>query len=194
MKWKPPGENSIDFKLRLRFPGVPPDGKVPDLRAKPFFQLDQYAGGRQQGRLTEEAGYEYFDWMDVSDAEWEEMKASGVQYDDRVIECVWSEGGEVERDPRTGEEVVRQPRWVMKRIRDDKVHPNHKSVVQNILVSIVDGVEQDELLEIAPAIRTNWKTETRGLIREGKIVEKPRRGGPGPPMRDGGTLPDLIRR
>lgn len=54
------------------------------------------------------------------------MKESGEQYDDRIIEVCWNTdiGG-----------------WKMMRIRDDKPHANHKSIMQKILISIEDGVE-----------------------------------------------------
>lgn len=60
LKWKPLSENSIDFRIELRFPSGP-DG--PDLFAKPVFLLNQWMGGRD---------YDFFDEMDVSDEEWDE--------------------------------------------------------------------------------------------------------------------------
>lgn len=62
LKWKPPSENSVDFKLELRFPSVSADSDEPDLYAKPSFLLNQYMGG---------SNYEFFDEMDVDDDEWE---------------------------------------------------------------------------------------------------------------------------
>jgi mRNA guanylyltransferase len=59
LKWKPPSENSIDFRIELRFPSGP-DG--PDLFAKPVFLLNQWMGG---------SNYDFFDEMDVSDDEWD---------------------------------------------------------------------------------------------------------------------------
>ena len=56
------------------------------------------------------------------------LKKSGEQVDDRVVEVHW--------DPAIS-------RWRMMRFRDDKPHGNHKSVVENILSSIADGVEKD---------------------------------------------------
>lgn len=56
------------------------------------------------------------------------LKRSGEQIDDRVVEVHW--------DPSIA-------RWRMMRFRDDKPHGNHKSVVENILSSIADGVEKD---------------------------------------------------
>jgi hypothetical protein len=56
------------------------------------------------------------------------LKKTGEQVDDRVVEVHW--------DPSIS-------RWRVMRFRDDKPHGNHKSVVQNIIQSIADGVEKD---------------------------------------------------
>lgn len=66
IKWKPPSENSIDFKLVLRFPPSRSQPSIPDFQAKPFFALHVYCG--------EERGvprYEPYDEMYVEDEEWE---------------------------------------------------------------------------------------------------------------------------
>lgn len=67
MKWKPPAENSIDFRLALRFPPAPARPNEPDLQAKPVFSLLIWHGGEGA-----RAKYEPFDVMDVEDAEWEQ--------------------------------------------------------------------------------------------------------------------------
>jgi mRNA guanylyltransferase len=70
IKWKPPSENSIDFKLVLRFPPSRSQTSVPDYQAKPFFALHVYCG--------EERGvpkYEPYDEMYVKDEEWEQCVA-----------------------------------------------------------------------------------------------------------------------
>jgi mRNA guanylyltransferase len=51
---------------------------------------------------------------------------SGVQWDERIIECNW--------DPEYDS-------WRFMRFRDDKSDGNHWSVVQKIIESIRDGVE-----------------------------------------------------
>ncbi len=58
------------------------------------------------------------------------MKASGEQFDERIVEVHWDT--ELEG-------------WRMMRFRDDKPNGNHKNVVENILVSISDGIEKDEV-------------------------------------------------
>lgn len=56
------------------------------------------------------------------------MKQTGEQYDDRIIEVSW--------DSERGT-------WKYLRIRDDKEHANHRSILDKILISIQDGVEID---------------------------------------------------
>lgn len=56
------------------------------------------------------------------------MKANGEQVDDRIVEVCWDPVGE---------------HWRMMRYRDDKPQGNHRSVVENVIQSIADGVEKD---------------------------------------------------
>jgi mRNA guanylyltransferase len=65
MKWKPPSENSIDFKLSLRFPPLPNSSK-PDFRAKPLFILSVWT------KRNNNDDYEFFDTVEVNDDTWEE--------------------------------------------------------------------------------------------------------------------------
>jgi mRNA guanylyltransferase len=57
-------------------------------------------------------------------------KASGEQFDDRVVEVTWDKAAQ---------------NWVYHRFRDDKDHGNHQSVVDKILESIRDGVEAEQV-------------------------------------------------
>ncbi|KAI0705866.1 mRNA capping enzyme, catalytic domain-containing protein [Cytidiella melzeri] len=138
LKWKPPSENSIDFKLVLRFPPSPENPSQPDYFAKPIFQLHAWCGRKQ---------YEMYDVLEVTDDEWERqvgvMKSSGEQIDDRIIEVCW--------DAETNG-------WRMMRFRHDKPNGNHKSVIENIIKSITDCVEKDALLARCNTIRNSWKT------------------------------------
>lgn len=66
LKWKPPSENSIDFKLVLRFPSSKSNPSQPEFHAKPFFGLHVYCGDdRGQPR------YELYDTLFMEDDEWE---------------------------------------------------------------------------------------------------------------------------
>ena len=141
LKWKPPLENSVDFKLELKFPELG-DSRQPDLHAKPYFPLYVWEGGNR---------YRFYDMLSVSDIEWEgyvrthscclghysytkifinRMKVTKEQYDDRVIEARWD---------------FEQQAWRFMRIRDDKVDANHISVVENIIKTIIEPVHQEDV-------------------------------------------------
>jgi len=137
LKWKPPSENSIDFKLVLRFPPSKSNPSQPEFHAKPFFGLYVYCGD-ERGQPK----YDLYDELFMEDNEWERMKLSEEQVDDRIVEVHW--------DP----ELVR---WRMLRFRDDKPHGNFRTVVDNIIQSIADGVEKSTLLARGPVIRSAWK-------------------------------------
>lgn len=67
IKWKPPAENTIDFKLQLRFPPLRASD-APDLEAKPEFLLYAWMGDNRQRDGDEQ----FYDRMVVLDEEWEE--------------------------------------------------------------------------------------------------------------------------
>jgi len=50
LKWKPPSENSIDFKLILRFPPATKKSAQPDFHAKPVFELHVACRRRRMGK------------------------------------------------------------------------------------------------------------------------------------------------
>ncbi|SNX87536.1 related to mRNA guanylyltransferase [Melanopsichium pennsylvanicum] len=163
LKWKPPNENTIDFKLILRFPPDlerDPRGNLPNLCVMPFFELHQFLGA------SASEDYEFFDELWVEPEEWRQMVESGEQFDDRIVECVWSVDTSPATEPYISQGLTLPPRWRMMRIRDDKHHGNHVSIVEKILKSIRDGVEADELVSAAPAIRAAWKTAKREKRRQ----------------------------
>lgn len=137
LKWKPPEENSVDFKLMLRFPERPGTGQ-PDFFAKPLFLLYVWEGGDK---------YAFYDHLTVDDSEWDKyvdfilssitaltnldrMKKSKVQYDDRVVEARWD-------FPRKA--------WRLMRLRDDKAHGNHTDVVENVVQTILHPVHKADV-------------------------------------------------
>ncbi|KAH8915400.1 hypothetical protein BT69DRAFT_1230124 [Atractiella rhizophila] len=132
LKWKPPSENSIDFRLELRFPalvhtrveGSSRNGygvEDVDWQAKPAFLLMMNAG---KGSET------FFDWLDMSDHEWEDWKSRGEQLDNRIVEVVWN---------------ASEQNWRIMRFRDDKREGNYESIVWKIIDSIKDGVEAQDV-------------------------------------------------
>ncbi|KAF8586561.1 mRNA capping enzyme [Ramaria rubella] len=146
LKWKPPSENSIDFRLDLRFPPSTTNPSEPDFCAKPQFVLNAWLGkdrsGGRDAKGKQREAYEYFDMMAVDDEEWAKMKASGEQIDDRIVEVCWD---------------TRRAGWRMMRFRDDKPEGNHRSIVEKIVQSIMDGIEQDELIGRSTSVKAAWK-------------------------------------
>lgn len=141
VKWKPPHENTIDFRLQLgAFPmAEDEEGQYEDFDQKPEFELLVFHGQRE---------YKKFADLYLTDEEWEAMKSMNEQFDWRIIEC-W-------READTG-------RWRPKlddgkpRFRDDKEHANHISTVDSVLESIEDAVSEQDLINAAGRIRAAWK-------------------------------------
>ncbi|KAK3818378.1 MAG: mRNA capping enzyme, catalytic domain-containing protein [Benniella sp.] len=130
LKWKPPSENTIDFKLTLQFPVK--NGSQ-DRSQKPQFLLQEWQGDNS---------YAPFGRMTVDDKQWEEWKTSSTRLDGRIVEVNYN---------------IKNQTWHFFRFRDDKDHGNHSSVVRKVVQSIQDGVEADELLQAQDRIRTAWK-------------------------------------
>lgn len=68
------------------------------------------------------------------------MKRSGEQFDDRIVEVHWDS---------------EKQKWRMMRLRDDKPNGNHVDVVMNIISSIMDGVEKDDVSLCFPFVCLN---------------------------------------
>ena len=152
LKWKPPAENTIDFRMRLEFPVLEPDTDdeadgvsepYPDYDATPIFHLFVMLNAGE---------YRHFAEMHVTQTEWEDLKAMGVPLDDAIVECYKDENG----------------RWRFHRLRDDKNDANHISTVEKVLESIEDRVTEDDLIRLAPVIKTAWKKRQAGGAPEGK--------------------------
>ncbi|KAF9433423.1 Dcp1p-Dcp2p decapping enzyme complex alpha subunit [Entomortierella beljakovae] len=130
LKWKPPSENTIDFKLSLQFPIR---NGAQDYSQKPEFILHEWNGGQQ---------YSLFGQMTVDDDLWESWKASSTQLQNRIVEVNYS---------------PRDNGWRFFRFRDDKEHGNHTTVVRKVVQSIQDGIEANELINAQESIRSAWK-------------------------------------
>ncbi|KAI8601675.1 putative mRNA capping enzyme alpha subunit [Dissophora ornata] len=138
LKWKPPSENTADFKLSLSFQQ---QNGAQDRSQKPKFVLLQWQGGQE---------YSVFGEMVVDDEQWESWKATSTQLHNRVVEVNYSPNDQS---------------WRFFRFRDDKEHGNHSSVVRKVVESIRDGVEANDLLEAQDSIKAAWKERER-MARE----------------------------
>ncbi|KAL3497016.1 mRNA capping enzyme, catalytic domain-containing protein [Aspergillus germanicus] len=157
LKWKPPAENTIDFRLRLEFPILEPDSDdeadgiaepYPDYDALPIFHLFV---------LLNDKEYQPFGEMHVTPSEWEDLKALQTPLDDAIVECSKDE----------------THHWRFHRIRDDKADANHISTVEKVLESIEDRVTEEDLIRVAPAIKTAWKKRAQGEVDERKRTRPP---------------------
>jgi len=141
LKWKPPHENTIDFKLRIgEFPLVDPmdgeEGLIPDYDAMPTsFELLILHNNSQ---------YERFANLAVTPAEWDTLKALKQQLDGRIIECYRNVDGQW-KFKADGDGT---PRW-----RDDKKDANHISTVKSVLESIESPVTENMLLQNEEVIK-----------------------------------------
>lgn len=159
LKWKPPEENSIDFRMRLEFPLVDPDSEdeaegynepYPDYDAKPAFHLFV---------MHSRNDYRPFAPMHVEDNEWEDMKALQKPLDDTIVECVRDEHG----------------RWRFMRFREDKSDANHISTVDKVLESIQDRISEDDLIRAAGSIKTAWKKRQAQAAEEEALERRRKR-------------------
>lgn len=141
IKWKPPHENTIDFRLQLGdFPTSTDHGEsYVDYDACPPMDLLVFHGNRRN---------EVFAQLHVTDSEWESMKGMHQMLDGRIIECHKDEEGRW----RYKKEPNGEPRF-----RDDKTEANHISTVESVLESIEDAVSEQDLLDNAKMISAQWK-------------------------------------
>lgn len=157
LKWKPPHENTIDFKLRLGdFPlldETDSDGTpIPDYDAMPSrFILLVYHGRNDYRPFAHD--------LHVDDQEWAMLKGLEQRLDGRIIECFRDDHGRwcmKKEDDGT-------PRW-----RDDKPDANHISTVDSVLESIQDPVTEHDLRaaerRIAEAIRHLREEEKKRVL------------------------------
>lgn len=160
LKWKPPHENTIDFKLRLgEFPMFDPedgeDGLIPDYDAMPDrFQLLVLHNSNQYQPFQHD--------LHIEETEWEDLKGLGQPLDGRIIECYRDKHG----------------RWRYKqdddgtpRFRDDKKDANHVSTVNSVLESIEDPVTEQDLIATENKIRDAVKVmrEREAEIQQRKV-------------------------
>jgi mRNA guanylyltransferase len=141
LKWKPPHENTIDFKLRLgEFPLIDPHDGEDGL----MFDYDAMPNPVQLLIMYDKNDYRHFDNLSLTCAEWETLKSLEQRLDGRIIECYRTEAGQW----KFKAEADGTPRW-----RDDKKDANHISTVNSVLASIKAPVTEMDLLTNAENIK-----------------------------------------
>ncbi|CAI7605493.1 unnamed protein product [Penicillium bialowiezense] len=165
LKWKPPQENTIDFRMRLEFPTLEPDtDDEAEGVHEPFVDYDAIPICHLFVMLS--AGeYRHFGEMFLEPKEWETLKHMNVPLDDTIVECAKDSEG----------------RWRFHRLRDDKNDANHISTVEKVLESIEDRVSEDDLIRLAPVIKTAWKKRQQNMAAGDEEKKRRAQGIPGNP-------------
>lgn len=141
LKWKPEHENTIDFRMHLRFPqseadpSDPDQSPFPDYNALPEINLSVFGGDDKRSSVTPWGS------MYLEPQEWDRMKAREEPLDERIVECFLDD----------------QRRWRFHRFRDDKSEANHISTVQSVIGSIQDRISKDDLLQQCGSIYNEWR-------------------------------------
>lgn len=146
VKWKPPEENTIDFRLKLHFPLAEPDEhEKREGLDKPFVDYDSVPRAEllvwQGNNRDPSERYRHFQDAFLSEEDWEELKSLDDPLNDRIVECNLDDQG----------------RWRIVRFRDDKDDANHQSTVDSVMDSIRDRVSEEDLIAQANSIRDAWK-------------------------------------
>jgi mRNA guanylyltransferase len=143
LKWKPPEDNTVDCRLKIYFPLIPPseddlaegwNEPYPDYHSLERAEIWAYMGNGQ-------TPYQKYADLHIADEEFEELISLGDPLQDRIVECYQDEHG----------------RWRISRFRDDKAEANHISTLNSVMRSIEDRVTRDDLLHVAKAVKDAWK-------------------------------------
>ncbi|ORX66075.1 mRNA capping enzyme alpha subunit [Linderina pennispora] len=126
MKWKPAGENSIDFRVRVI---------ASSTTSPPEIELLAWHGGND---------YRPFAKMAMRPEDWDRTFSRISSFSGSIVEVSYTP------------DYCPPHVWKFMRFRNDKPHGNHISVVDKIIASINDSMELDELLAEMPRIRTEW--------------------------------------
>lgn len=157
IKWKPPAENTIDFRLQIgEFPKISrnTNGHAPSNGPEGDDYEYDYNSQPEMALLVNNGNgrHERFASLYVTESEWHSMKQLNQMIDARIIECYRDASGRW----RFKREKDGSPRF-----RDDKTDANHVSTVDSVLESIEDAVSEQDLLALSADIRGSWKRRER---------------------------------
>ncbi|KAK3630101.1 Dcp1p-Dcp2p decapping enzyme complex alpha subunit [Elasticomyces elasticus] len=148
LKWKPPHENTIDFRIEIKsFPKI-----TDEETGEQYEDWDDIPEIELQINHGDKEGYQYYAILVLTSQEWSALKGLNQMLDHRIVECF--------REPTTGQwrpkcdlvNGVATPRF-----RDDKTESNHISTVRSVEVSIRDAVSEQDLITHAGEIKVAYK-------------------------------------
>ncbi|RKO94015.1 hypothetical protein BDK51DRAFT_25725 [Blyttiomyces helicus] len=152
LKWKPPEQNTVDFKIKL----------VLDKDRKRHYHLTVLAppppGGTTAANLHAHVFYDHFS-PDADLAErWRNSSPDGrvgeFIYDPQKVTVV-IENGYAAHEKNGG--------WNFLSFRDDKDCGNDEKTVASILLVLKDGVTKEMISANSDSIRKHWKERERGI-------------------------------
>ncbi|KAI7885219.1 hypothetical protein K492DRAFT_204088 [Lichtheimia hyalospora FSU 10163] len=142
LKWKPPEQNTVDFRISVRW----------SKEHKPIYSLEVLSHG---------VTYKFFDHFQPESSLAGEWK--GHPPDGRIAEFRFDPDWEVTIVEQGYAPTTRKGGWRFVRFRTDKSTANDEGVVKKILNSIRDGITRDQLLAHMDRVRSAWKAREKGL-------------------------------
>lgn len=180
IKWKPPNENSIDFRLFLEFPPLGPEDEeddeyneeedyneehptpstsTPTSKSKPPPKQTQAPAPAGTGTALNYTAPPTFH-LAIGTSTPTDALFSTMHVPPADLLTIQS----LQRP--MDEAIVEcyrdaEGRWRFMRVRDDKTEPNHVSTVEKVLESISDRVRKEDLVGIGKKVRDRWKERER---------------------------------
>ena len=180
LKWKPVEENTIDFRVQLHFPPLPPDRDDDDDNDKDDDKDDddddddEAGGGNGSLKNGGSSTVPPLDYDAVPTADLFAYYGDNTAEPYRFFAPLYITEDEWELIKACGDPVANrvvecalddQQRWRIHRFRDDKLEANHISVVNSVLESIRDSVSEQELKEAAKGFKDGWRARRQSTGR-----------------------------
>ncbi|OAA55563.1 mRNA capping enzyme alpha [Niveomyces insectorum RCEF 264] len=188
LKWKPVAENTIDFRIQLRFRPLSPsgqngsDGDGDDAMSDGDGDGSSSSNGHGHGHENGVNGGKKAATPGVPQLDYDGLPAADLfaYYGDNspepyrffaplhLTEDEWA-AIKACGDP-VANRIVEcalddQQRWRIHRFRDDKPEANHISVVNSVLESIRDSVSDQELKDAAKGFKEGWRARHQSAHR-----------------------------